>query len=87
MFHVSFFVNVEKGGPMGASMLFVHSVHLHSKCTLWKVFVFKNLSCPERSSCFYYIRRTLPDTIDGTNKYHPQYALALQVHTMEGNLL
>jgi hypothetical protein len=34
----------------------------------------------------YSIRRTSPDPIDIENKYHPQCALALQVHAMEGML-
>jgi hypothetical protein len=64
----------------------IHSVLLQSKCTLWAVFFF-TIHRARRGSPWYSIRRTSPDTIDGKNKYHPQCALAVQVHTVEGGFL
>jgi hypothetical protein len=63
----------------------IHSVLLQSKCTLWKVFFF-TIHRARRGPRLYSIRRTSPDTSDGQNKYHPQCALAVQVHTVEGIL-
>jgi hypothetical protein len=63
----------------------IHSVLLQSKCTLWTVFFF-TIHRARRSPPKYSIRRTSPDTSDGQNIYHPQCALAVQVHTVEGIL-